>query len=615
MLQLNEITKAFGLQNLFHNATLVINSGERVGLVGRNGTGKSTLFKIILGEESVDDGTVVIPRGYRVGHLAQYLKFTEDDIVSEACLGLPSEERDQRYRAEIILHGLGFSMEDLGRSPNDFSGGFQIRLNLAKLILSDPDLLLLDEPTNYLDIVSSRWLQRFLTGWKKELLLITHDRSFMDSVTTHTAVIYRKGIKKILGDSKKLYEQIAADEAVYENTRLNEEKRRKEIEQFITRFRAQASKAALVQSRVKMLEKMGEKDSLTDEPVLDFDFSFRDTHAKVLLEATDITFGYDPAHPLYSHLSCVVRNEDRIGIIGKNGRGKSTLLKSLAGELVPQSGAIKPHSVTQVGYFGQTNIDRLNQRLTVEQEIESAHPQLHRTAVRAICGAVMFSGDSALKPVSVLSGGEKSRVLLGKIIARPTNMLLLDEPTNHLDIESTEALKQALKRYGGAAVIVTHQEDLLRELCNRLIVFQGDAPFIFEGSYDQFLKEVGWEDEWAEGAPSSTKGAVGSNGSRGKGSQGNSDSDGSDEDNNGKKSGKAVHQIKKQITRTEEQIFALEESLVATQHKLTDASLANDNDEMCRLVDKMGTIQSEIDRLFGVLENLESQVSGPASES
>ncbi len=216
----------------------------------------------------------------------------------------------------------------------------------------------------------------------------------------------------------------------------------------------------------------------------------------------------------------------------------------------------------------------------------------------------MFSGDAALKPVSVLSGGEKSRVLLGKIIARPTNMLLLDEPTNHLDIESTEALKQALKRYGGAAVIVTHQEDLLRDLCNRLIVFQGDAPFIFEGSYDQFLKEVGWEDEWAEGGPSGTK-------SSGKGTKVNGSPDGGDsteDPDSSKKSGKAVHQIKKQITRTEEQIFTLEESLVATQHKLTDASLANDNDEMCRLVDRMGTIQGEIDRLFGVLESLEAQV-------
>ncbi len=495
MIQLSGINKSFGNQTLFEGAAFVLNRRERVGLAGRNGSGKSTLFKIILGEETIEDGTVVIPKGYRIGQLSQYLTFSKPTILEEAVLGLPEEERELTYKAEIILSGLGFSEADFARSPDSFSGGFQIRINLAKLLLSEPDLLLLDEPTNYLDIVTSRWLAETLRSWPGELIIITHDRSFMDSVTTHTALIHRGTIRKVKGSTEKLYEQVALEEEVYEKTRANEQKKRQEIEKFINRFRAKASKASLVQSRVKALEKMEVKEALTQEDSLEFQFAEKDFYGKFLLEARDLSFGYDKNLKLFKDLTFSVGKKDRIGIIGKNGRGKSTLLRVLASELQPLEGEVSLNPSTSFSYFGQTNVERLNLSRTIEEEITAAQPNLHRTKVRTICGIMMFEGDAALKKINVLSGGEKSRVLLGKIIATPSNLLLLDEPTNHLDMDSIESLLESLEVFSGALVLVTHDEELLRKLCTRLIVFQGDKPFVFEGTYDSFLSSIGWEEE------------------------------------------------------------------------------------------------------------------------
>lgn len=475
--------------------------GEKLGLLGRNGSGKSTLFKIILGEEHQDSGNVTMPKGYRCEHLSQHLVFSEKTILAEACLGLPHEERSQEYRAEIILGGLGFNPDELDRAPSSLSGGFQIRLNLAKLLLSEPNLLLLDEPTNYLDIVSARWLSRFLREWRNELIIITHDRSFMDSVTTHTMLIHRNSVRKMRGGCEKLLSQISLDEEIYEKTRINEERKREQVEQVINRFRAKASKAAMVQSKIKALERMGTREQLKDEATLEFSFNQAPFFGKQIITASDINFKYSAdahAPDLISGLGFSVPMGDRIAIIGKNGRGKSTLLRLLAGELNPTGGKIAISENASIGYFGQTNVSRLDHKLTIEQEIYTAGRDLSRTAVRSICGAMMFSGDAALKKIGVLSGGERSRVLLGKILAKSTNLLLLDEPSSHLDIESVEAFMQALDDYQGSVIMVTHDEAILRRIAKRLIVFQGDRPFVFEGDYDYFLQKIGWDDEAGE---------------------------------------------------------------------------------------------------------------------
>jgi ATP-binding cassette subfamily F protein 3 len=585
VLQISNLTKHYGNQTIFDGASLVLNQGERLGLIGRNGSGKSTLFKLVLDEEHPESGVISIPKGYRIGRLSQHLRFTEPTILAEAALGLPEEERDLTYKAEIILSGLGFSEADFARHPDEFSGGFQIRVNLAKLILSEPDLLLLDEPTNYLDILSARWLKSMLQSWKRELIIITHDRDFMDSVTTHTALIYRGTFRKIPGGTQKLYDTISLDEEVYEKTRMNDEKKRKELEQFINRFRAKASKAALVQSRVKALEKMEVKDALSQEDSLEFAFRSIPFFGKTLLEAQEITFGYQPTNPLISKLTFSMGKKDRIGIIGKNGQGKSTLLRLLAADLSPQHGQVSYAQGTRAAYFGQTNVDRLDAKKTIEEEITSVDTSLHRTKVRGICGTMMFEGDAALKKIQVLSGGEKARVLLGKILVTPSNLLLLDEPTNHLDMDSVEALTDALESFDGGMILVTHDEGLLRALCTRLIIFQGKKPFLFEGTYDDFLEKIGWEEE-SEMTSSRT------------------------EKSEGPRRGKEVLEEKakkakdKKVAQLEKTMHSLEEKQRALETELDAASSAQDIKSIEALSVRLFEVIEQINATYASLEQV-----------
>lgn len=498
MIQIENLVKSYGRRVLFENVSFTVNPGERVGLVGRNGHGKTTLFRLILGEEHPDAGSIRVPSGYLIGHLSQQIRFSMNAVLAEACLGLPENEdgSDESYRVKTILHGLGFSDEMLPSHPRDLSGGYQIRLTLAKLLVSEPNLLLLDEPTNYLDVVSIRWLVRFLRNWKNELMIITHDRGFMDSVTTHTLGIHRQRVRKVAGPTAKLYEQLAIEEEHHEKTRLNNERKRKEVEVFIRRFRAKATKARAVQSRIKALNRMEVRERLAEIETLDFGFRSVEFFGKWLVDARDVRFFFRQDGPvLIDNFTMTIGPRDRIAVIGKNGKGKTTLLNLLAGETMPKAGSIHRHQNLSFASFGQTNIERLNPDATVEEEIISSMPEHDRKRARSICGLMMFEGDDALKKVRVLSGGEKSRVLLGKLLIQPVHLLLLDEPTNHLDMESTESLLDALSAFDGAVVIVTHNETILSAFPERLVVFDDARIRIFEGSYEEFLESVGWADE------------------------------------------------------------------------------------------------------------------------
>ncbi|WP_127716781.1 ABC-F family ATP-binding cassette domain-containing protein [Halobacteriovorax sp. HLS] len=497
MIQLNDISKHFGLQVLFEELNLLVGKRERIGFVGRNGAGKSTLFKIILGEIELDSGEVIIPKGYKIGALDQHIHFTKPTVLEECCQVLSEEEQYDWWKAERILFGLGFSEEDLEKDPASFSGGYQVRINLTKALVQNPNLLLLDEPTNYLDIVSLRWLRGFLTSFKGEVLLITHDRDFMDSVTTHTAGLSRKRLSKYKGNTTKFYEQLSIADEMYEQTRLNQEKKKKELQGFVDRFGAKASKATQAQSRAKQIEKMGTIEKLDSENNLGFTFHYKECPGKVVLEADNLSFSYSSKQEdcLFENLSLNIGRHDRIGIIGKNGKGKSTLLNVIAGELTPNTGAIKSHPSLSMGHFGQTNIERLDEGNTIITEISQSNHDLSIGQVRKICGTMMFTDDLAKKKVSVLSGGEKSRVMLGKILARKSNLLLLDEPTNHLDMESIETLSEEIVNFPGAVVLVTHSELLLRSSVNKLIIFHKNRAEFFDGTYDEFLEKIGWENE------------------------------------------------------------------------------------------------------------------------
>jgi len=495
MIQLSNISKNFLTQELFTNLNFKLNARDKVGLVGRNGSGKSTLFKIILDEESIDSGEVLIPKGYKIGTLRQHLEFSEDTLREETALALPEHAKYDIYKVEKILFGLGFTQSDLEKDPLSFSGGYQIRINLAKLLLTEPNLLLLDEPTNYLDIISLRWLRTFLRAFEGEVILITHDRDFMDSVSNFTMGIVRKSLSMVSGDTHKFYAQLKAGDELYEKQKLSEDKKRKELEEFIAKNRARASTAALAQSKVKQLEKMGQMQDLGFDDTLEFNFSFKETPAKVLLDVENLSFGYSPDKILFKDISFTMQKGECLAIIGKNGKGKSTLLNTIAGELTQLSGDVKRHISTSMAHFGQTNISHLHPHNSVLDEVTLGNPKLPFAKIRSICGAMMFSGDSVDKKISLLSGGEKSRVMLGQILARDVNLLFLDEPTNHLDMDSIEALTVAIKNFKGAVIIVTHSEELLRRVANRLIVFAKDGAEHFDGGYDDFLEKIGWDEE------------------------------------------------------------------------------------------------------------------------
>ena len=480
---------------MLDGVSFMINPRERVGLVGRNGHGKTTLMRMIVGEARPDGGTISLPKNYRVGYVQQHLEFSRPTVLEEGMTGLLPAERDHHWKVEKILTGLGFSTADMQRPPNEFSGGYQVRLNLAKVLVSEPDLLLLDEPTNYLDITSIRWIVGFLNSWPRELMLITHDRGFMDQVVTHILGIHRQKMRKIPGDTGKYYDQIAQEEEIHENTRLNDEKKRKEVELFITRFRAKARLAGMVQSRIKTLAKMEKRDKLQNVETLDFAFRYKPFAGRHVMQAEALTFGYDATKPLIRGLDLQVTSGERICIVGPNGRGKTTLLKLLAGRLAPDRGQVRHAANLTEGFFEQTNVQSLVDEWTVEEEIGAAAPDLNRTQVRNICGLMMFSGDDALKKISVLSGGEKARVMLGKLLASPVNLLLLDEPTNHLDLDSCDAMLAALDQFPGTLVMVTHNEMFLHALAQKLVVFQDDGVTVFWGGYQDFLDHGGWQSE------------------------------------------------------------------------------------------------------------------------
>ncbi len=496
MISVQDVSKQYLEQVIFDNISFNLNPRERTALVGRNGHGKTTLFRLLTGQEQCDKGIIAIPKNYRVGYLSQHINFTKLTVLEEGCSCLPHDQDCDDWRVKSILSGLGFSEDDFNRDPSEFSGGYQIRLNLAKVLVSNPNLLLLDEPTNFLDIISIRWLTGFLNNWKNEIVIISHDRGFTDSVATHTLGIHRHKIVKIKGTTQEYYDRILKAEDIHEKRRLNEDKKRKQAENFINSFRAKAGHASLVQSRVKALEKQEVLNKLEKIATLSFSFNSAPFPAKSIMEAQDLTFSYnDNNSPLIDHINFNVENNDKICIIGKNGKGKTTLLKLLAGILSPSEGKVRNHPQTKIGYYEQANTAALNDQLTVEEEIASTVSGIERGRVRSICGAMMFSGDSALKKIKVLSGGEKCRTLLGKLLVMPTNILLLDEPTHHLDMQSCEAMMDAIDNFNGAVLMVTHNEHILHRVANKLIVFHHDRIFFFHGTYSQFLEQIGWDDQ------------------------------------------------------------------------------------------------------------------------
>ncbi len=494
MIRMTNIGLSFSGKPLLEKINIQINKQEKVGLIGRNGSGKSTLLKLLLNRIEPDEGNITINKSYKIGILEQKILFKHNTVLDEVVSVLPEDRIYESWKGEKILFGLGFTTEEILSDPKIFSGGNQVKINLAKLLLGEPDLLLLDEPTNYLDIFSIKWLQTFLNNWKNEIVLITHDRDFMDNIISHTIYIHRKSARKIEGNTKKLLSLIEKEEVIYENTRLNQVKDRKKKEEWITRFKSKATLASRAQSRIKMLEKEEVLTKLEDAEALNLKFNYLLYKSKKpLMILNSISFGYSQNKVLIRNLSFEINKSDKICIIGKNGKGKSTLLKLIYGEEKIKSGNIINNS-PEMAYFGQMNIDRLNSKNSVFEELLKVADNKNETEVRKICAQVMFRGDNANKKIEVLSGGERSRVMLGKILLKHVNLLILDEPTNHLDMDSAESLMNAVKYFPGSVLMVTHDEKFIKQIANKLIIFDKNKVFMFKGNYEDFKKNVGWKE-------------------------------------------------------------------------------------------------------------------------
>ncbi len=600
MISVNNLSVQFGGDPLFDHISFIVNDKDRIGLVGKNGAGKSTLLKIIKNIQVPDEGDVVVPSGQTIGYLPQEMAtFTTKTVFEEALTAFAEviqlqetihhldnqikertdyetesyhhllrkhsdayerfhmlEGQSIHINTEKVLTGLGFAVTDFSRPLKQFSSGWQMRVELAKILLQQPDLLLLDEPTNHLDIESIQWLEEFIGNYRGAVILVSHDRAFLDNVTRRTIEI---SLGKIY-DYKANYsgyidlreERLESQLATYNN----QQRQIRQIERFVERFRYKSSKASQVQSRVKMLEKIEEVElDIFDESGIRFRFPPAPPSGKIILEAKHLSKDY-PQKRVLNDLNFSVIKHDRIAFVGKNGEGKTTLSKVIV-KHTEHSGELKYGHNVVIGYYAQDQADFLDPEKTVFQTIDEIATGDIRPKIRAILGGFLFSGDSIDKKVKVLSGGEKSRLSLAKLLLTPSNLLILDEPTNHLDMHSKDILKSALLQYDGTLIVVSHDRDFLQGLTNRMFEFREGTIREYIGDIYDFLemRKLKHLDELSANQkkqPASTPAA---------------DASSAKKMNYEKKRSfeKEIRKVRNQITRSEEEIGKLENKLKETE--------------------------------------------------
>ena len=532
MISVNNVTVSFGSWNLLDCVNFHISDGDKIGLVGKNGAGKSTLMKLITGEQTPTSGSIEKPVGVRIGYLPQimehhkgrsvmeevlsvfdYLHEMEDELAKiTAQLGEREDYESKEYgqlierlnqlndrlalesglspaaQAQKVLFGLGFKADELDRRTETFSQGWNMRIELAKILLSAPDVLLLDEPTNHLDIESIEWFEDYLKAFRGSVLLVSHDRKFLDNVTSRTVEILLGHIH----DYKVPYsqyvtlraERLAQQTAAYENQQRMIEK----TEDFINRFRYKPTKSNQVQSRIKALEKLDRIEiDETDVSTMSLRFPPAERSGDVVFKGADLTVGY-PQKVVFSHADIEIKRGEKVALIGRNGEGKTTLMRVIMKELEPISGEARVGHNVRIGYYAQNQEDILDPTETVLGTLDRIAVGDIRTRLRDLLGAFLFKGEDIDKRVSVLSGGERARLGMAKLMLSPYNVLALDEPTNHMDIRSKDVLKEALKRFDGTLIVVSHDRDFLQGLVDKLYEFRDGKVKEHLGGVEDFLR-------------------------------------------------------------------------------------------------------------------------------
>ena len=539
MISFSNINKQYGRQLVFVDANFQLNPGEKVGLVGPNGSGKTTLFRMIVGEEAPDEGDVSVPKKLHIGYFRQDVEemqgrsVLDEAIAGSGRLGDLHHELEALHRsmedpeqaggmdrilarfgevqeeyehlggysleaqAREVLHGLGFEDEQIDGDVGALSGGWKMRVALARVLLGRPDVLLADEPTNHLDIESIIWLEHFLKGFAGALLMTSHDREFMNRVVTKIAEIDGGEIITYSGN----YEFYERERAIREDNQQAAFARQQAMfakeQRFIDRFKTHAAKAAQVQSRIKALDKIEKIELPRKRHVVKFEFRVPPRSGDQVAVIEDLHKRYGP-RVIYDGFDLTIRRGERWAVMGKNGAGKTTLLKMIAGVSAPDSGSVRLGASLNMGYFAQQSLDVLDPDLTVFEQLQKDFPQDGIGALRTLAGAFQFSGDDVDKRIRALSGGEKSRLAMARMLYNPPNFLVLDEPTNHLDLATKEMLVEALHNFEGTMIFVSHDRTFLRGLSSRVLELGGESgrertPVVYPGSYTEYVEKMGHE--------------------------------------------------------------------------------------------------------------------------
>ncbi len=535
MVHFSGVVKQYGNRILYKNASFQINPGEKIGLVGSNGSGKTTVFRILMNEEGIDSGSVTRPEKIKIGYFSQNIEeMSGRSAIGEVISGVGnfaaiktrlaalelqlSEPLDEdkmtkvleeygelqgeferiggyelESRAAEILTGLGIGPEDYNRPTESFSGGWKMRIALAKILAINPDVLLMDEPTNHLDLESIIWLEEWLRNFKGSILMTSHDRDFLNRLVNKIIEVAQQTITVYSGN----YDFYEREKAIRKDNLIASAKRQEDMlakeHEFISRFAARASHAAQVQSRVKKLEKIELVEIPTEDRAFEFEWPTPPRGGDEVVKIENLgkiwTTAEGKEKSVFQSANALVKRLDRIAVVGVNGAGKSTLMKILTGDAEPTSGKYTIGANISVGYFSQNSLDVLDPSNTVLEEVHGHIPNANLGYVRNLLGTMKFSGDDVEKRISILSGGEKSRVVLATILSRPVNLLILDEPTNHLDIASREVLLNAIKNFPGTVMIVSHDRHFLREITTRVFELDKNQLLVTDGTWDYYLEK------------------------------------------------------------------------------------------------------------------------------